>query len=266
MMTAKQVFFRLFFWPLAASVAILPSAAQAGETPDSRVRTYIDPVRIVWQTEARTRDDGWPVRARVENAARLLTPKFGQVCEGPFGKASGARFVNSGNDACLVLDFGRELHGGLQLGVSPGGTACAQLRVRFGESVAEAMSSVGEKGASNDHALRDFVVAVPSFGTLEVGNTGFRFIRLDLVSGGEVGLEFVRAVSLMRPMRQVGDFRSSDERLNRVFETAVRTVHLCCGDGGYLPRWQGRDWRADVGRGRDSCRHGRVGCVGRWRK
>ena len=36
--------------------------------------------------------------------------------------------------------------------------------------VAEAMSAIGERGASNDHAMRDFVVSVPSFGTLEVGN------------------------------------------------------------------------------------------------
>ena len=233
LMMLTRGFFALILAAVVSGLSL--SAARAGETPDPRVRAYVDPVRVVWQTEARARDDGWPARARVEGAARLLAPKFGQVCEGPFGKAGGARLANGGEDAGLMLDFGRELHGGLQLGVSPGGTARARLRVRFGESVAEAMSSVGERGASNDHALRDFTVEVPSFGTLEVGCTGFRFVRLDLVSGGEVGLEFVRAVSLMRPMRRVGSFRSSDGRLDRVFETAVRTVHLCCQD--YL--WDG---------------------------
>ena len=217
----------------AVCLAVPP--LRAGETPDPRVRTYVDPVRLVWQVATNAPGGARRVRARVENADRLLTPKRGQVCEGLFGKASGARLRNDGHDAGLVLDFGRELHGGLQLGMSPGGTANARLRVRFGESVAEAMSAIGERGASNDHAMRDFVVSVPSFGTLEVGNTGFRFVRLDLVSGGEVGLEFVRAVSLMRPMRRLGGFRSSDERLNLVFETAVRTVHLCCQD--YL--WDG---------------------------
>lgn len=215
--------------------ALLGLSVLAGETPDPRQRTYVDPVRIVWQSDEKKQDDGWPMRGQVKEAARLLESKRGQVCEGAFGTASGARLANNGMDAGLVLDFGRELHGGLQLGMSPGGTANARLRVRFGESVSEAMSSIGEKGATNDHAMRDFIVSVPSFGSLEIGNTGFRFVRLDLVSGGEVGLEFVRAVSLMRPMPRLGGFRSSDERLNRVFETAVRTVHLCCQD--YL--WDG---------------------------
>ncbi|MDY5597786.1 MAG: SUMF1/EgtB/PvdO family nonheme iron enzyme, partial [Kiritimatiellia bacterium] len=100
--------------------------------------------------------------------------------------------------------------------------------LRFGESVAEAMSEIGEKGATNDHALRDLTVDVPTCGTLTVGDTGFRFLRLDLLTSGALGLDFVRAVSLMRPMSRLGSFRCSDERVNRVFETAVRTVHLCC--------------------------------------
>jgi hypothetical protein len=72
-------------------------------------------------------------------------------------------------------------------------------------------------------------------------------VRIDLVTPGALTLEYVRAVSLMRPMKRLGGFRSSDERLNRVWETAVRTVHLCCQD--YL--WDGikRDrivWMGDM--------------------
>ena len=220
---------------------------QAG-IPDPRQRTYLYPVRVVWQTPGAEFDDGWPQRREAQQTDLLLAPKFGQVCEGPFGSSCGTRLVNRGEPAGMLLDFGRELHGGLSLGMSPCTTPGARLRLRFGESVSEAMSDIGDgRHASNDHAMRDITLEVPRMGAIEIGNTGFRFARIDLVTGGEAGFEFVRAVSLMRPMERLGSFRCSDERLNAVFETAVRTVHLCCQD--YL--WDGikRDrlvWLGDM--------------------
>lgn len=206
--------------------------AMGGETVDSRVRTWINPVRVVAEAGA----------AKTE---RLLEPKRGQVSEGFFASSTGTELV--GTNAWFILDFGKELHGGVQLGISPSTTKGAKVRLRFGESVSETLTTAGEGTATNDHAMRDFEIAVPWFGQIEVGNTGYRFLRIDLVSGKKVGFEFVRAVSLMRPMKAVGSFRCSDERLNRVYETAVRTVHLCCQD--YL--WDGikRDrlvWMGDT--------------------
>ena len=237
---------RILLFAVAACTFLVAGAQD--DLRDARVRTFVYPKKVVWQSVAPKFDDGWPVRGVVENVEKLLERKFGQTCEGPFGKACGTKLVNRGESAGFILDFGREIHGGVQLGMSPGGTAGARLRLRFGESVSETMSSLGDgKHASNDHAMRDFELPVPRFGSIEVGNTGFRFLRIDLVTGGEVGFEFIRAVSLMRPMQRFGAFRSSDERLNRVFETAVRTVHLCCQE--YL--WDGikRDrlvWMGDT--------------------
>ena len=221
----------------AYAAAIL---AQAAETVDPRVRAYVDPVRVVWKTEGAA---GYVGRCKVRNEAALLAPKFGQVRE-----RDACQLESAGNAAAIVLDFGRELHGGLQIEVNRG-TRCSKVRVRFGESVAETFSDAlsGERGAGNDHAMRDFEIMLPVCGSLEVGNTGFRFVRLDLLTSGSLDLGAVRAVSLMRPMKRLGSFRCSDERLNRVFETAVRTVHLCCQE--YL--WDGikRDrlvWMGDT--------------------
>ena len=217
-------------------------------TRDPRVRSFVFPVRIVWQTTGEQRGDGRSMRCEAQKTELLLGRKRGQVCEGPFGSSCGTRLINRGEPPGILLDFGRELHGGLSLGMSPSTTPGAHLRIRFGESVSEAMSDIGDgRHASNDHAMRDFVIEVPRFGEIEVGNTGFRFARIDLVSAGEAGFEFVRAVSLMRDMPRLGDFRCSDERLNDIFETAVRTVHLCCQN--YL--WDGikRDrlvWAGDM--------------------
>jgi len=62
------------------------------------------------------------------------------------------------------------------------GNKPVRLRVRFGESASEAMSDIEPKqNATNDHAMRDMIVQVPWLGKLETGNTGFRFVRIDLL-------------------------------------------------------------------------------------
>ena len=216
-------------------VSFIMAGGALAACADSRVREIVRPVRVVWSTNA-------------TETARLLGERYGQVPEGRWANGSPAVLSAAGDaPSAVLLDFGRELHGGLQIASGAGSSnGDAQVRVRFGESVAEAMSELGERGACNDHAIRDSVIDLPWFGTREIGNTGFRFVRIDRVRG-TVALESVRAVSLMRPMERLGSFRCSDERLNAIFETAVRTVHLCCQD--YL--WDGikRDrlvWMGDT--------------------
>ena len=229
---------------LVAAVSAAGAATVFADVSDPRVRTYVNPVRIVWQTPESAVGAGL---AKVKDSAVLLEKRRGQVPEGGWGARSvGCSLVNNGAVPGVLLDFGRELHGGIQLGVGRGMQGM-RVRLRFGESVSEAMSEIGEKGATNDHALRDVVIGVPSFGTCEFGNTGFRFLRVDLVTTGAARLEFVRAVELMCPMKRLGYFKCSDDRLNRIWEVALRTVHLCCQD--YL--WDGikRDrlvWMGDM--------------------
>ena len=213
---------------LACAAAVLATALSAGERPDPRTRALVDPVRA-WGSV---------------DAAALTAPKFGQVAEGAFLVGSGPVLKRG---EWVVLDFGRELHGGVQIGAGAKSGKSALAHVRFGESVSEAMSELGERGACNDHAIRDDVVSLPWYGRREIGETGFRFVRIDNAGNCPLQLDYVRAVSVMRPMKRLGGFRSSDPRLNRVFETAVRTVHLCCQD--YL--WDGvkRDrlvWMGDT--------------------
>jgi len=228
---------RFILLPLAV-LFLVAASLFAAEKQDTRLRTYIEPTRIVWQSA----DDA---KASVSNATELLKPKLGQVSEGAFLSWGGCMMENKGAAPAILLDFGRELHGGIA--IAQGHARGAKVRVRFGESVGEAMAEAGEKGVQKDHSARDDVHELPWLGTTEMGQTGFRFVRIDLVSPGTVWIESVRAVSLMRPMAQLGAFRCSDERLNRIWETAARTVHLCAQD--YL--WDGikRDrlvWMGDM--------------------
>ena len=207
---------------LAVVLAVLLAAFGVGfaaSRPDSRTREFVEPVRIVAKSEG------------ILDAGTLLSPKFGQVPEGRFLAGSGPVLAKGD---WLILDFGSELHGSLQIGSGAKSARPNLVRVRFGESVSETMSEL--KGtadgatATNDHAIRDDTVLLPWLGRREIGETGFRFVRIENAGDGPVQLEYVRAVSVMRPMKRLGAFRCSDERLNRVWETAARTVHLCCQD------------------------------------
>jgi len=127
----------------------------------------------------------------------------------------------------VLLDFGRELHGGIQLenGITAA-HAPARVRVRFGESASEAMGQ-----PNNDHAIHDHVCDIPWYGCAEIGNTGFRFVRIDVVEpNSELILKQARAVFLYRDLPYRGAFECSDERLNRVWATGAYTVQLCMQD------------------------------------
>ena len=124
----------------------------------------------------------------------------------------------------LLVDFGEELCGGLRLVFHK--NAGAKIRIALGESCAEALSSLGEFSSTNDHAVRDALLEVPSYGVLEYGNSGFRFAKIYAQDGAIslMGL-FARAEYLDIPW--LGSFESRDKKLKESWRTAARTVHLC---------------------------------------
>lgn len=125
--------------------------------------------------------------------------------------------------------------------------ASGMVRCRRGASWTAADRFSKKATATNDHAIRYDYVLLPWLGRRTTGETGFRFVRIDNAGEASVQIEYVRAVSTMRPMARLGAFKCSDERLDAVWETAARTVHLCCQD--YI--WDGikRDrlvWMGDT--------------------
>lgn len=132
----------------------------------------------------------------------------------------------------ILLDFGKELHGGVRLVVPSVNTTTTRLRLTFGESVSEALSCVGEKGATNDHSPRDIEVLVSMLSTLEFGQTGFRFLKIELLeTDAIVTMKNVVAVKRVADYPQIGRIRTNDERLNEIFDTAVYTCYLNMQDG-----------------------------------
>ena len=183
---------------------------------DLLTRTFVSPQRIVWKSGGASE----PL-----NAEQLLKVEAGQIHV--WDKVPFCRLEHKGQPSGMLLDFGRETHGGVQIFVGNlSGADKHKLRLRLGESVTEAMSDL-----KNEHSVRDTIVDVPWMGMLEFGQTGFRFLRIDTATEkSTVEIRGVRAVSVMRGDPFRGSFKCDDDELNKIWSTGARTVHLCMQD------------------------------------
>lgn len=179
---------------------------------DRMTRVYVAPKKILWS------------QGTVRNLENLLDVDNGQ-----------ADLVNSSScfiqrkkeeDVSIILDYGRELHGALKLVVGSGSAANFRMRVRLGESVSETCSEIAGGTATNDHATRDMVLTVPRYGQIEIGNSGFRFARIDLLDEASLYLKEATAVFRYRNIPYLGTFQCSDNRLNDIWTTGAYTVQL----------------------------------------
>ena len=220
----RLIFIIGFLWACATTQAqtLLPPVWQSDTQKEVQVSTrtiaYLPPTRIVWQETTG--------ESSIQGLENLLLPGNGQadlfdgqitrIKNGITGKAS------------FLLDFGRELQGGIQMVTGRSSQKEVKVRVRFGESVSEAMCDITlENGATNDHAIRDFQLTLPWLGVAEIGNSGFRFVRIDLEEPNvELSLKEIRATFGYRNIPYLGSFQSDNERLNEIWMTGAYTVHL----------------------------------------
>lgn len=213
--------------PFSVTAQLPFKTAKEIREPETVTR-YFSAEKVLWQNSTKTDE--------IKNLGRILNSGNGQ-----------ADLANK--DMCILrstetfrpaflLDFGKEIHGGIQLVTGMySGNKPVKLRIRFGESVTEAMSDIEpNQNATNDHAMRDMIVEVPWLGVFEVGNTGFRFVRIDVVEADiNFQLKEVNAAFVFRDIPYLGSFNSSDSLLNEIWKTGAYTVHLNMQD--YL--WDG---------------------------
>ncbi len=216
---------------MVPSMAQLPPVFDGKDASKVRstalTRKYLTAERIVWVSD--------PSGMQVLNAENILKPGIGQA------DLNSGKYLTLISDKeskpGLILDFGREIQGGIEIVTTINNQKLVgSVRIRFGESVSETMSDVGVDGATTDHAMRDFVVQLPWLGRLEVGNSGFRFARIDLVSPNtKIEIKEISATFTFRDIPYQGSFTCNDERLNQIWMTGAYTVHLNMQD--YL--WDG---------------------------
>jgi alpha-L-rhamnosidase len=184
---------------------------------DNRIRAYISPTRIIWKQNEEL----------IEGAENLLLSGNGQATT---AKTPQCVFNSKdGKRPSILLDFGRELQGGLQFVTSIRDSKNpVKIRVRLGESASEAMSDISLKGtATNDHAMREYSIELPWLGVCEIGNSGFRFVRIDLMEDNVVlPIKEIRAILVYQDVPYLGSFHSSNPRLDSIWMTGAYTVHL----------------------------------------
>ncbi|MDR0836535.1 MAG: alpha-L-rhamnosidase [Tannerella sp.] len=186
---------------------------------DELTRVFISPQRIVWKSDSGVSSEELLLQQGNSQAEMTKRP----VC-----------LMNSGESdtASILLDYGKELHGGLQLVMGGSRRQPSLVRIRFGESVGECNSQTDNSEwkvgfSTDDHAKRDIIMEIPRDGKIEIGNTGFRFVRIDLLQRNTtIRLKEARAILRFRDIPYLGSFRSSDERLNKIWLTGAYTVHL----------------------------------------
>ncbi len=175
---------------------------------DPRTRHYLRPTRIV-----KTSGD-------VTAPEEMLRDRSGQISF----DSTGCTVLKKGG--MILLDFGREIHGSLRILSQWTKPRRVTLTVRLGESVTEALTPVGERGSTNDHANRDFSLTLSEYSGTDTNESGFRFAALELSDGEEIGLKAVEGVLIVRDVDYVGSFECPDQVINEIFDTAAYTAHL----------------------------------------
>ncbi len=167
---------------------------------DPRTRRFVPATRIV-------------LARGIEHPENLLRDDS-STCDLPPGSA-------------VLVDFGAEMHGAVRFDVpltEP--KAPARVRVRFGESVSEALGQPDQ-----DHAIHDHHASLAWMGRTEVGETGFRFVHLENEDpAATIRLRLVQGVSMVCDDPRIGTFRCSDPLLERIWRIGADTVHLCMQD------------------------------------
>ena len=157
-------------------------------------------------------------------------------------------FKMEGVGSYVILDFGKEMHGGIRLITNWIYYGDCKVRIRFGESLGEVNSSIKEKNATNAHGPRDFETLICAYADVTIGQTGFRFVRIDLLEEKYIYFKNIFCENHRFSKKPIYTYQGNDARIAEIFETAKRTVDLCASEG-YI--WDGikRDrlvWMGDL--------------------
>lgn len=167
-----------------------------------------------------------------------ISPKRVVTSENVIGESS--LFINqpthpsfTKKDVCIIkkggyilIDFGCEIAGGVEFITQYDlKIPSSKLHITFGESVSEAMSTLGDKNSGNYHSVRDTVIDVVPFSKFNFGSTGFRFVKLEAVDT-DIGIRKIVAKMETKDIEVRGSFNCSDELLNKIWDTSVYTVYL----------------------------------------
>jgi len=190
---------------------------------DERVIDYIAPVRIV-------------ASEHCGNTQILLKESPGQAST----SARPECILEPGG--WIVLDFGREYYGGVELVFGAFEEPVRKLLLTFGESVSETFSH-----PNHGHTVQETELSFPAWSVIAFGKLAFRFVKLENRETYPIGIQGIRASFLHREFPVEASFRCSDPLLNEIWDASAWSLKLCMQD--YM--WDGakRDqlvWMGDL--------------------
>lgn len=159
---------------------------------------------------------------RLDNEQRLFNCQASQI------SVHEHSLVSISGKGCLVLDFGIEMCGGIRILANV--TDDCLIKVTFGESVAETLADDGYKNAVSAHSVRSFQTVIPSYSDIRLGETGFRFVKIELLEDKVIKIKSIFAENKILTKKAIWQYSGTDDRIKEIFSVAKRTVDLCsCG-------------------------------------
>ncbi len=189
---------------------------------DTRSRFYLPPVKII------------KTFGHVENSYVLLDRAEHQATLAAGNKTPCVMKNTPGFEkSAILIDYGREIHGCVRVAIwtthknGDNTNIPFKAKIRFGESISEAITPIGVKNSRNDHAIRDTVSDFSFMSANDTSETGFRYFYFEIEDDDiTVNVNSLGAVLIVNDFPYLGSFKSSDNKLNDIWNTAAYTVQL----------------------------------------
>ena len=146
----------------------------------------------------------------------------------------------------LLLDFGREIVGRIVFESSSPKESI--VSISYGESDLESLATGISSEQRGGNYLGTNLVDVPANGIARGPKSAFRYVRIRFLRGAPISqFRSIHAEAIFYPLRSEGSFESSDPELNRIWETAAYTAHLCMQDDLWdAPKRDRGRWAGDL--------------------
>jgi len=181
-------------------------------------------------------------RGNIQGINSLINPSIA----GPFAVSIPSPASTDAEAPSVLLDFGREIAGRIVFDSSSAKESV--VSIAYGESELEALATGITTEQRGGNYLGTNLVDIPANGVARGPKSAFRYVRIRFLRGSPVTqYRSIHAEAIVYPVRFEGSFESSDSELNRIWETAAYTVHLCMQDDIWdAPKRDRGRWAGDL--------------------
>ncbi|MCX8052679.1 MAG: family 78 glycoside hydrolase catalytic domain [Armatimonadetes bacterium] len=143
----------------------------------------------------------------------------------------------------IVLDFGREVCGNVEIGISGSSSGCVD--VGYGELLQDGHVKPDRGGLRYTDRI---ILGKGRFEWQSFEPRAFRYMQIEFRwLGRPIAINYIRVNQTTYPVSVTGSFECSDSTLNQIWKTAVYTTELCMQDTFVASPWcdLSRNW-ADI--------------------